>query len=1037
MKLRSTKNLLLSLMVIIFLMLASVTLAEDDGSRDKRGIPAATWSTSWDRLSSVSSRNGPGLPGQWSPSYNPDAGASKNSTDNIQVDSLVQSSKIHVDTDLNSNKRVYSGHGIPYGTWSTSRDETSSASTRLAPGSVGQWSPYASPPDYEDSLATHHTTPRDLQETSTTFHSASGTRKATGAIHQNSGPTNPSTKTTSHAVLPAQSSVVAKGDTTHGSTTRVQGQTTFHGKTSADTASPTSKQVTRVGGSPVSSAAKVDATSSAIRPGVVEGYHTSVVGPVAGHVSIAEPALHYASVAEPVSFQAPIVEEVLPAHYRSPMSYERPAILFEHEEIVGTPMRIERPYILEETAIFEDVVVEHESPVIEYQRELPTTESQKFINEYNKNKYPGLIFGVDEEIEIEKCFHQAIDFYQNAQVEEVYEDGIIQTPFGSTHVRSPSYSHVNRPARQHEEVLEKCVHKTIIAPTTENGVRIPQVRYLNLTQIKTGTFEWPVVRKAQVLPRKTLEKTVTIPQVGFVDLCQDHPTTEHSVMIPQVHTVLVEQIVHTDECEVNIPQVHKIWIPIMGDVTVDQYPTKTRRVSLKQEWDCTIRCEDTRVHFIKIPQRDEGVTGTVIKNPYDEGKNICHNCHSSKCAGVGPSLNPFLIQEHRDVTPAPVIVQAVAPAPEPEVRVETKYVEVIKEVPIPCPEPEPQVIVAPAPAPVQAAVQAPPPEPEVKVVTETVYVEVPAPAAEPQVIIQKQDPTEIHHIKLGQCPCSETVIANPVSFAEGAPGAPIQFLQGGAAAASSGFPWWLIPLLLFLPLLLAMLLAWLLCRGRNRKEIVAAAPVEQESPKKKFVIEMRNQAKDRQSSAHAFGEERKAEATYNVQAKQESHAIQEVHAAQEARAVMGANTAKEARAGQDGSLVQETKIIKETTKIVKEAQSAHERAGGAGAVVIEKEGAGATGVEEGKAASAGSPGTKVKQQRLESPGSSRRSSGRNRSSRGSGSSKKVVKKRIVKMMKQGKLVAEKEEILDAEGNVIRTEIRKQGFTSESPGKSNE
>jgi|JI9StandDraft_1071089.scaffolds.fasta_scaffold98355_2 hypothetical protein len=45
-------------------------------------------------------------------------------------------------------------------------------------------------------------------------------------------------------------------------------------------------------------------------------------------------------------------------------------------------------------------------------------------------------------------------------------------------------------------------------------------------------------------------------------------------------------------------------------------------------------------------------------------------------------------------------------------------------------------------------------------------------------------------------------------------------------------------------------------------------------------------------------------------------------------------------------------------------------------------------------------------------------------SRGSGSqggsSKKVVRKRIVKMMKQGKLVAEKEEILDEEGKVIRT-----------------
>lgn len=41
------------------------------------------------------------------------------------------------------------------------------------------------------------------------------------------------------------------------------------------------------------------------------------------------------------------------------------------------------------------------------------------------------------------------------------------------------------------------------------------------------------------------------------------------------------------------------------------------------------------------------------------------------------------------------------------------------------------------------------------------------------------------------------------------------------------------------------------------------------------------------------------------------------------------------------------------------------------------------------------------------------------------SSKKIVKKRIVKMMKDGKLVAEKEEILDEEGNVLKTQIRKQ------------
>ena len=51
-------------------------------------------------------------------------------------------------------------------------------------------------------------------------------------------------------------------------------------------------------------------------------------------------------------------------------------------------------------------------------------------------------------------------------------------------------------------------------------------------------------------------------------------------------------------------------------------------------------------------------------------------------------------------------------------------------------------------------------------------------------------------------------------------------------------------------------------------------------------------------------------------------------------------------------------------------------------------------------------------------GRSSRSGRSMKSPRSGGSSKKVVKKRIVKMMKQGKLVAEKEEILDEEGNVI-------------------
>ena len=490
----------------------------------------------------------------------------------------------------------------------------------------------------------------------------------------------------------------------------------------------------------------------------------------------------------------------------------------------------------------------------------------------------------------------------------MFEEGIIPTPFGPEHVKSPTFAHVNKPAREHAEIFERCVHKTLIAPTIEVGVKIPQVRYLNITQVKTGTFEWPVVRKAHVLPRKTVEKTVSIPQMGFVDLCQDHPTNETAVSIPQVHTVNIEQIIHTEECDVSIPQVHTIWIPIMGDVNIPQYKTTTRRVHLKQEWDCTIKCEDTRVHFLKFPQRDEGVTGTVIKNVNDEQSNVCHNCHNSKCSGVGPALMPLLVEEHSAVA-------SVAP------RIETKYVEVIKEVPIPCPE-----------VPVAAAAAASVPS----------------------------EPTEIHHISLGMCPCSAVAVNAPVQFLE----------SGGATGYGGAFPWWLLPLILLGLLLLSMLLAWLLCAGRRRREAVVAAPIVQESPKKKFVIEKRTKEEDEEEIEREI--ERQLE--QRAQAREKSPVRQE--------------------------------IVEEEKKL----EQAHEV----------------------KAVNTGAPGTKVQHERPASPGASSRSGGRQRSSRGSGSSKKVVKKRIIKMMKQGKLVAEKEEILDEEGNVIRTEIRKEGFSSESP-----
>lgn len=116
----------------------------------------------------------------------------------------------------------------------------------------------------------------------------------------------------------------------------------------------------------------------------------------------------------------------------------------------------------------------------------------------------------------------------------------------------------------------------------------------------------------------------------------------------------------------------------MGDINIVQHRTKSRRVHLKQEWDCSIKCEDTRIHFLQLPQRDEGVKGTVVVSGSQDDSKTCHNCHSSKCAGVGPALLPVFMDETTPVSrPAPV-VKAAKPAPPPPA--EIKYVEVIKEV---------------------------------------------------------------------------------------------------------------------------------------------------------------------------------------------------------------------------------------------------------------------------------------------------------------------------------------------------------------------
>ena len=902
------------------------------------------------------------MPGQWSPQFNPGTKDHRFHSGDPTTADRVNTARVRL-AEQESIPKGYSGHGIPSGTWSSSTDETSSASTRTAPGPVGQWSPYSTPQSYD-------ATPRDLQATPTT----KPARNNSTAPRTVSGPT--SARTTTSATPTARSSKPAGVSLGGRASSTVKPTATSKPVASVKpTASAVSSQAhpsRRVSNATATSGARRASTSSGRTASTHVGNATRVgTKPVNLHGTTSRPAVHQAGrvVEHPTAVRAPVrapvVEEVVgPAHVR-PVTLQRPQHVVEEvrapvvvEEVLA-PVIVEEvfaPVVVEE-AVFEEHVLERPSSIIEIERPGPVIETATPINEYNKAAFPGLIFGVDEEIDIERCYYEEIEYIKEPQVEEYYEEGVIATPHGTEYVRSPTFAHITRPAMEHDEIYQKCVHKTIIAPTSEIGVKIPQVRYINITQIRTGTFEWPVVRKAHVLPRKTVEKTVSIPQMGFVDLCQDHPTNETAVSIPQVHTVIVEQIVHTEECEVNIPQVHTVWIPIMQVVNIPQHKTETRRVHLKQEWDCTIKCEDTRVHFIKFPQKDEGVTGTVIKNAQDEETNICHNCYNAKCAGVGPALMPFLVEESATTSAAPV-------------RVETKYVEVIKEVPIPCPEPE-QIIV------------------EVPAATESSVSVAPAPVAA-AVVAEPQEPTEIHHISLGQCPCSAVAVNQPV-----------QFLEEGAAAGggyAGGFPWWLLPLLLLAGLLLSMLLAWLLCAGRKRKEVVAA-PIQPESPKRKFVIEKQTQEENEEE-------------------------IEKEIARQLKQRVEARGSSPDKKVVEEEKKI-ETQVEREEREVVK-AQVVEGAAMGAGAAGVEA--AEAKEVEK-------SPKPQAKQDRPASPGGSQRSSGRRGSSRGSGSSKKVVKKRIVKMMKQGQLVAEKVEILDEEGNVIRTEIRKEGLSTGSPARS--
>lgn len=209
--------------------------------------------------------------------------------------------------------------------------------------------------------------------------------------------------------------------------------------------------------------------------------------------------------------------------------------------------------------------------------------------------------------------------------------------------------------------------------------------------------------------------------------------------------------------------------------------------------------------------------------------------------------------------------------------------------------------------------------------------------------------------------------------------------------AKAGLAWWILPLILLGLLLCLIVLCCIFCAARKKENeqqpirqekphVLTAVPPQLpqvvEEPERKFVIKRK------------LDEEDEAQVDAEIAAHLKSVALQKE---------------KQMRSEEE-----EKKKIEEESKSIQRQRGAsnHEAAGS----------------DDGRAS--------VKSGRS---GRSSRSPGSRGSGSQGGSSKKVVRKRIVKMMKQGKLVAEKEEILDEEGKVIRTQLRKD--FRKSPDKS--
>ena len=78
------------------------------------------------------------------------------------------------------------------------------------------------------------------------------------------------------------------------------------------------------------------------------------------------------------------------------------------------------------------------------------------------------------------------------------------------------------------------IHIKQEVPTYEVPIDLPQVFYIELDQTETGEFSLPMLRSVNRLEGKTIEHSIDIPIVIYVDVPQDRITVENIVNIPQI-----------------------------------------------------------------------------------------------------------------------------------------------------------------------------------------------------------------------------------------------------------------------------------------------------------------------------------------------------------------------------------------------------------------------------------------------------------------------------------------------------------------------